>query len=141
MKIDIIDSNIYINHQTYVQEAECVFMGLIISGLDYMRIYSPDGSLSGVADNFSLFLVPKGFRLDFSFNARRENYVTLCHIKNLTWNPVSAKMEIRLNNRILEVPPVLRVPFERMELLQNIFNGSYPCCIQRFRSIPLPRKC
>lgn len=122
MDIDIIDSNIYTNRQSYVQETECVLVGLIVSGLDYLRIYSPDGSLTGVADNLSLFLIPEGFRLDFSFNARRENYVTLCHIKNLIWNPLTAKIEINMNNRNIAVPPVLRAPLGRVELLRDIFN-------------------
>ena len=122
MKIRITSCLRYTHRQTYVQKADPGLVGLIISGLDHMAIYAPDGTVAGSASNLSLFLAPQGFRLDFSFNARRDNYGALCQIDALDWNPETREIELDLEGRKIGILPVVRVPFDRAMRLSEEFQ-------------------
>lgn len=122
MKIRITSCLRYTHRQTYVQKADPGLVGLIISGLDHMAIYAPDGTVAGSASNLSLFLAPQGFRLDFSFNARRDNYGALCQIDALSWNPETRGIELDLEGRKINISPVIQVPFERAMRLSEVFQ-------------------
>lgn len=112
----------YTQRQTYVQETDTGVVGLIISGLNYMNVYAPDGSLAGSASNLSLFLALPGFRLDFAFNARRDNYGALCQIDSLNWNPETRETELNLEGRKISISPVVQVSFDRALRLSEFFQ-------------------
>ena len=122
MKIRITSCQRYTRRQTYVQKADPGLVGLIISGLDHMDIYAPDGTVAGSASNLSLFLAPQGSRLDFSFNTRRDNYAALCQIDALSWNPETRKIELDLEGRKIGISPVVRMPFDRAMRLREEFQ-------------------
>ncbi|MBO7146898.1 MAG: helix-turn-helix transcriptional regulator [Lentisphaeria bacterium] len=124
MDIHITNASLYSHRQTMSQITSCAFLGLIVSGLDSMDFYTPDGILESSASNSSLFLVPADFRITFSFNARRENYVTLCQIEGLSWNPKTRKIELELRDQLIEIPPVVHPPVARMEQLRDLFRRT-----------------
>lgn len=121
MQLDIIGSSLYTSPQIYSQTTECAYIGLLVSGLEYMRIYSPDKKLVANAGNLSLLLLPKNFRLEFAFGVRRENYITLCQIPSLIWNPSIRKLELRHKNSSFELSPISRILPGRLEEFRQIF--------------------
>ena len=117
MDIRVIQCHAYQEKERFVQKSNFILLSLVVSGAEYMNVLAPDGSPAGSAGNLSMVLVPPGFQLDFAFNAKRENYTALFSLDALAWNPVSRKIELRQRDRMLELEPVVSVPFERMNQL------------------------
>ena len=122
MDIRIIQCHAYQEKERFVQKSNFILLSLVVSGAEYMNVLAPDGSPAGSAGNLSMVLVPPGFQLDFAFNAKRENYTALFSLDALAWNPVSRKIELRQRDRMLELDPVVSVPFERMKQLKEQFE-------------------
>ena len=113
---------VYREKQRYVQKIQCVLLSLNVSGMEHMNILMPDGTSAGSAGNFSMVLIPPGFQLEFSFNARRENYAALIRLDTLKWNAVSRKIELKQQNQIIELGPSVPVPPARMNQLKEQFE-------------------
>jgi AraC-like DNA-binding protein len=89
-----------------------------------MRFYAPDGKLIGEASDMSLFLLPPGCSIDFSFNDRRKNYVTFCWLDDLRWNSGKATMEFYDHEQCIELPVTIPVPPVKSEYLTEIFRRT-----------------
>lgn len=122
MDLRIMSCRAYREKQRYVQKIQCVLVSLIVSGVEHMNILAPDGTPAGSAGNLSMILIPPGFRLEFSFNAKRENYAALIHLDALKWNPVSRKIELKQQNQIIEFGPSVSVPPDRVNPLKEQFE-------------------
>ena len=69
-------------------------------------------------------MVPAGFKIDFSYNARRENYVTICQMDSLRWNPKSHLLELHWRDQVIEIPLVIKAPLGRVEMLRDLFRRT-----------------
>lgn len=124
MNIDITTSDLYTEKQTRCQETWSVFLGLIVSGVNYMDFYASGRELIGNASNMSLFLLPPGFMIDFAFDERRVNYVTLCWIDGLRWNSRKMTMELADRDQCIELPVTVPVTPVQLEYLTDIFRRT-----------------
>lgn len=124
MEISLIDSRMYSQPETYTQKTGVVFLGLIVSGLQYMKIYDPAGQLYGSAGNRTLTLIPENFRLEFAFDSDRENYVTLCRIEGLNWDSAARRLLLDNGEAAFAVPLVMPVIAERLVCLRDIFRRT-----------------
>ena len=114
----------YRHRQQYNQKTNCTLIGLIVSGLESMTIMTPDNTPVADVSNLSMILIPPGFRVDFSFNARRENYAALCRLDALSWDPASRKIELTLDEQKLAVPPVILLSPDRLEPIREQFRRA-----------------
>lgn len=83
MRFEILRAGAYSARQRYKQTTQSVFLGLNISGVEFMHLLSPEGRHCADFSNLTLTLIPEHFQLDFAYSARRENYVIECRIKGL----------------------------------------------------------
>ena len=111
MQLTLIHSGRYTARQRHSQFVETVFIAMSVSGLEYGRVCSPTGRLLFEDCGDSLFLVPAGCRLDFSFTGERENFVIGCRIPELLWQPENLFFELPHRNGRLRLP--LRLPPDR----------------------------
>lgn len=109
MDLQLINCERYSCQQRFVQTTQCSFLGLNVSGLNYMRVYAPDDKPVGEARNDCLFLFPPRFRLDFEYGPLRENYTALCNIEALRWDPDKREAELALRPHRITVPLVLPI--------------------------------
>ena len=77
MNLTISHAGLYTKPEKYRQTAQRVFLGLNISGLEYMKIYTPDGTLAAEVPDSTLTLIPESFQLDFSYRNPRHNQCCL----------------------------------------------------------------
>ena len=124
MNLSITHAGIYTSPEKYQQNTHCVFLGLILSGLEYMKIHAPDGTLLAEAENQSLFLIPPYFFLDFSYHRFRKNYVVLCNIDGLSWNSQTRKTEWDCDGQKLELPLTVPIVPSRIESISDIFQRT-----------------
>ena len=124
MNISVTMSDLFSDEQSMCQKTECVFLGLVISGVNYMNFYSSSGEMIGSASDMSLFLLPPGFMIDFSFNESRQNYVTFCWIDGLRWNARNMTVELYDREQCMELPLVVPVSPVRAEYLTDIFQRT-----------------
>lgn len=104
MRIKITNAGIFTRKQTFRQVTPCVFLGMAIAGVEKFDLYSPEGKKIGTVTENTLFLLPKDFTIDFSFNEKRENYVIVCQLENLHWNPHTQCNELFSGNLCLTLP-------------------------------------
>ena len=101
MKLEIVHCGPYHRPETYVQELIFAHLGLVIGGLDYMKIRMP-GSVGefpvSTADLPFLSLMPAGLTIDFRFNRRRENWVIQCRMPELMPEPRSGGSLLQWHN-------------------------------------------
>lgn len=124
MNINVTMSDLFSTEQSMCQKTECVFLGLVISGVNYMNFYAPSGDLVGKVPDMSLFLLPPGFLIDFSFNEHRKNYVTFCWIDGLRWNARDMTVELYDRDQCTELPLIVPVSPVRAEYLTEIFQRT-----------------
>lgn len=124
MNISVTSSALYTHEQILCQETQCVFLGLVISGVNYMNFYAPDGRHIGDVKDMSLFLLPPGSMIDFSFNKQRKNYVTFCWIDGLRWNSRDMTIEFYDREQCIELPHIVPVSPVRSEYLSEIFRRT-----------------
>ena len=124
MKLEITHAGLYSSRETLRQLTPCIFLGMNCSGLEYMKIYSPDGMLVAEAENDMLSLIPECFLLDFSYNSSRKNYVIMCRTEEIRWNEQSHAVELNFNDRKIEVPLLIPIPSVRREQLEDIFQRT-----------------
>lgn len=122
MNISITHAGLYTTPEKHTQHTTCVFLGLFLSGVEYMKIYSPDGVLAGELSDQTMFLVPPGFKLDFSYRASRKNYIIICQIREVNWNTQRNCVELDFNGQKIEVPLILPTPPIRREQIQETFQ-------------------
>ena len=122
MRIKITSAGIFTRKQSFCQTTQCVFLGMVVSGLEKMNISFPDGQDAGKITENSLFLLPKGFTIDFAFNENRENYVIVCQIDNLHWNPQTTSNELFLDDFCLAIPRMITLNEENSALMRKIFR-------------------
>lgn len=122
MQITITHAGLYTKPEIYHQTTPCVFLGLNISGLEYMKIYTPEGKLVTEVQNDSLILIPEEFQLDFSFQAPRKNYIVMCNIDGISWNKQSNMAVLNFGDQQIEVPLTIPVPLLRLEQIQELFQ-------------------
>ena len=122
MNISITHADIYTTPESYSQVTSCVFLGMILSGLEYMKIYAPDGSLITEVKEYSLILIPENFRLDFQFGKQRKNYMILCRLSGMKWNEQTRSVELEWNDQKINIPMTIPVPPVRKEQIQDLFH-------------------
>lgn len=125
MQITITHAGLYTKPEIYHQTTPCVFLELNISGLEYMKIYTPQGKLAAEVQNDSLVLIPESFQIDFSFQNPRKNYTVMCNIDGLSWNNQSNMNVLNFGEQQIEVPLMIPVQPIRREQIQELFHRIY----------------
>lgn len=105
------------------------FLVLSITGLVGNHLYFPSGKRVCDGGQPTLALYPKGFRLDFEYDHRRENHVIIGKIHGLSWSEENSFLEISDHGLRVQLPYIrlltheqcaeLRPRFERVEMLVN----------------------
>ncbi len=134
MDLEVTGVGLYTNAQSCSQFTNSIFLGLVVSGLETMNIYTPEGKFCGEAHNGTLFLLPPGFRLDFRFNSRRENYVAMCRSDAVQRAADGGAITLRLDSCTVAVPPVLAAAPGDLERLRSGFRR-----LLELHHSPLPR--
>ena len=124
MNLTITHAGLYTKPEKYHQTAQRVFLILNISGLEYMKLYTPEGTLAAEVPESSLTLIPESFQLDFSFRNPRKNYTVICKIDGLSWNEQTKSSELDFNGQKIEIPLTIPVPPGRREQLQELFHRT-----------------
>jgi len=86
MQLELIHVSKYSQAETYTQTTALVFVALCLNGLRYMNITPPGGGAAVRLDSETqpfLSLLPIGSRLDFQFDAGRENWVIITRIPEI----------------------------------------------------------
>lgn len=109
MDLQLINCGLYSCPQRFVQTTQCTFLGLNVSGLNYMHVYAPDNKPVAEARNDCLYLFPPRFRLDFEYGPMRENYTALCNIEALHWDQDKREAELAVRSHRITVPLVLPI--------------------------------
>ena len=124
MNINITTSELYTEKQTLRQKTFCVFLGLVISGVKHMDFYAPGGEFIGSATNMSLFLLPPGCTIDFAFDERRINYVTLGWIDNLRWDVKSMTLTFADCDQSIKLPMIVPLSPVQTKYLTDVFSRT-----------------
>ena len=124
MNINITTSELYTEKQVLRQKTFCVFLGLVIAGVKHMDFYAPDGEFIGSASNMSLFLLPPGCTIDFAFDERRINYVTLGWIDGLRWDIKNRTLAFSDCDQSIKLPMIVPVSPVQTKYLTDIFNRT-----------------
>lgn len=124
MNLSITHAGVYTSPEKYQQKTPCVFLGLNLSGLKYMKVYTPDGTFLSEIKNQSLMLIPPDFFLDFSYTQPRKNYVVMCRIDGLKWNAQTQKIEMDFNGQVMELPLTIPIPLMRREQISEFFHRT-----------------
>ncbi len=137
MHLELINISRFTGKQYYVQHLNCSFLMLTLSGLEYGRLYAPGGTLTEKVSNGSLQLVPPGFRYEFSFNEKRENYTALCCLPEVTWNGTLLRQEFSDGNRTISLALSRELTPEQQKEFKQRFQqaaaaASQPLPAQRF---------
>ena len=122
MNISITHAELYTKPEKFSQTTSCVFLGLILSGLEFMKIYAPDGTLAADVQGQSFILIPPDFHVDFQFDKQRKNYMILMQFDNLKWNGQSRMIELEFESGKIDLPAVIPVPSVRKEQIQEMFQ-------------------
>lgn len=133
MQFDLIHAGRYAVKQKSSQVTEKVFMILTVSGLENGNLYYPSGRHLFQNENLSLNLIPQGFKIDFSYNEKRENFVIICNIPELKWSESKAFAELEHCGTLIKMPFHINLSQARCFALRERFiqiialqNASIP---------------
>lgn len=117
------------------QITHAVFLGLSLYGKEQGAVYYPSGKLLSrtVPGKMKLGITPAGFRVDFAYNAQRENYVIACELPGLTYNENEPFFYLHYKDSILRINPSLELPVEKALQLRGVFEK-----IIALKRTPLP---
>ncbi|MBS1371763.1 MAG: helix-turn-helix transcriptional regulator [Lentisphaeria bacterium] len=125
MKLKIVHSGLYSRPETYVQELVFTHIGLVVGGLDYMNIRTPDGGGTlrlEPAGLPCLSFIPTGATIDFRFNRKRENWVIQCRIPELRAIPHECSSVLEYDGSELCVPYVRPLTVEQAFAFRERFS-------------------
>lgn len=122
MNLSITHAEVYTKAEKYSQTTPCVFLGMILSGLEYMNVYAPDGTLAADIEEQSLILIPQDFHLDFQFGKLRKNYMILLRLDGLQWNEQIRAIELEYEEGKFNLPVMIPVSPVRKEQIQETFH-------------------
>ncbi|MDD3154168.1 MAG: helix-turn-helix transcriptional regulator [Victivallaceae bacterium] len=122
MPLTLLGANRFSAPEIFVQKTSCVFLGLVVAGLEQMKIIAPDGRVAAMQENCALQLIPEQFQLDFRFNRNRENFVIFCRIPELSWDVVSRKILLRDGDLEAELRCVVPLEPARLPEMRNQFQ-------------------
>ena len=122
MNLSITHAGLYTSPEKMLQETTCVFLSLVLSGLEYAYICSPDGTRVETVQESSITLVPENFLLDFSFGEQRKNYTIMCRIDGLSWNKTEKALELEYNGQKINIPFMIPIPAVRKKQIQELFQ-------------------
>ena len=122
MNLQILHSGCYHQRQHFIQSPEGYFiLSLILSGVDFMRIYTPSGKTIAEVGNRMLILVPPGYRVGFSFDGKRENHVLYCRIAAITHDVSGGFPELEYRGMPLKIPFCRTISPEKCIFLRTLF--------------------
>ena len=121
MKIQLINAGCYTQRQYYRQIPECVFIMLVVSGVEYFRVSDPSGSSLGTLGNFALAIIPEGFAIDFGFSEKRENFTISCRLPELHWDS-TGQLSLPYEEASLLFPWHIVLAPEKCAHLREIFS-------------------
>ena len=132
MNLRVIHSGCYTQAQHHTQVAGHVFLGLTLSGQEFCRVSFPSGRRIGMPERMRepcLTLIPENFKIEFEFNALRENWVIQCKLPDLKWRDGQDFSTLDFNGSAIALPfflpltpehgMVLRGRFERITALSR----------------------
>ena len=122
MDFELIYAKRFTSVQRYVQTTHAYFLSLIISGLEYSRVYTPTGRKYIEGSNQSLRLLPPGFKIDFSYGPDRENMVIVCNIPGLRFDENTNRLLLRYHDTEIVLKPNLALSWEQTIHLRSIFE-------------------
>ena len=116
MMFQVIYSDVFTKTQKMFQRTQSFFFGLILDGVEYFRLYDPDGRPAAELTNRTLFLIPPEFGIDFSYNEDRKNYVVICKSDDIFWEKESGTLVYPSGSGQINLP--LFIDLNQMETAQ-----------------------
>lgn len=135
MMLSIKFAERYTNAETFRMVASQFFLGLTLSGLEYMYYRTPNGVQYDEIPYNANFLTffPKGTYIDFKYNQKRENWVIGCDselVKVLADKPLTIynynNSEIYLPYIKLLLPEDAIALREKFVIVKNLWQSSMP---------------
>ena len=122
MDIELIYARRFAYAQSTVQITHACFLSLVISGLEYSRVYTPGGKIFQDGCNQTLRLTPPGFKIDFSYGPDRENLVVVCNIPNLHYDEPTDRLLLRHRDMELSLRRQLKLTSEQTFHFRSIYE-------------------
>ena len=115
MQFSILDVGHYTKLETLRQQSRAWHLGLTVSGLDYIRYFTPAGVLAGEyrSGQPALTLLPPGASADFQFNRKRENWVIKGIMEGVSAAPGSPGLRVAYDGVALPLAYCRKIGPER----------------------------
>ena len=122
MNLDLLHAGRYTHEQCSTQVTNGCFLGLWVSGIEYSRSFDPQGKLYIDRRNATLSLIPPGFKCEYSFNSDRENFVLVCDIPGLQYQPDEEQLFLRHKDDTIRLHRAIPLSKEKLFFLRQSFE-------------------
>lgn len=123
MFLQLLHAGRYTHPQRSSQVTQNCFIGLNVSGCEYNIDTDPDGRFYlDTGKGYILSIIPPGFTCDYSYNVGRENFVLICDIPALNYDPDEEFLTLEHNNNLIRLHRAIRPGHEQMLRYRAIFE-------------------
>ena len=133
MKLRLLHAGRYDYKQSSIQVTHAAFLSLTVSGMERSVTTTPGGKLLFNGNDHQMQLTPPGCRNNFSFSAKRENFVVICDIPELELDEESCMLQLNHQPSPFRFAPVMQLDHAMTMHYRGIFER-----IIRLKNSPVP---